>query len=125
MRSRQFKCVGGRLLLDAEDDGGLGVVRAFAPLDRRAFANVPTSLYEHWRGVRGLDADRGDGVDVTETADAADEVFLPLCDLKSGGRVPVGGGQRLLDFVEALPRVPQAVRDRRPPHTASVRRPWR
>ena len=100
MRSRQFQRVDRRLLLDADDDGRFGIVRAFAALDRRAFANDPDVAYEHRGCVRGLDAHRGDGVGVTETADAAHEVFLPLCDLKSGSRVLVRGGQRLLDFFE-------------------------
>ena len=37
---RQFDRVGARLLLDADDDGGLAVARSFAALERRAFADV-------------------------------------------------------------------------------------
>ena len=37
---------------------------------------------------------------VSETADAPHQVLLALCDLKSGGRVLVRGGQRFLDFFE-------------------------
>ena len=96
----QFQCVDRRLFLNANDDGRFGIVRAFAPLDRRAFANDTHVLYEHWRCVRGFDADRGDGVGVTETADTAHEVLLPLCDLKSCGRVLVGGDQRFLNFLK-------------------------
>jgi hypothetical protein len=96
----QFQCVDRRLFLNAHDDGRFGVVRALAPLDRRAFANDTHVLYEHWGCVRGLDADGGDGVGVIEAADTAHEVLLPLRNLKSCSRVPVGGDQRLLDFLK-------------------------
>ena len=121
----QLQRVHGRLLLDADDDGGLGVVRAFAPLDRRAFANDAHVAHEDWRGVGVLDADRGDGVDVGETADAAHEVLLPLGDLKAGRRVLVGGGQRAARLRRASPGAPQAAPGRGPLRTASARLRWR
>ena len=96
----QFQRVDGWLFLNADDDGRFGIVRAFAPLDRRAFTNDSDVADQYWRCIRGLDADGGDRVDVTETADAAHEVLLPLCDLKSCGRVLVRGGQRLFNFLE-------------------------
>ena len=96
----QFQCVDCRLLLNANDDGGFGVVRAFAPLDGCAFSNGTDILYEHRGRVRGLDADRGDGVGVTETPDTAHEVLLPLCHLKSCGRVPVCCDKRILNFLQ-------------------------
>ena len=74
---------------------GLRVVRAFAALDRRAFA--------HDRRHRGpaparasvaLDRHRGDGVDVAEPPDAADQILLAFGDLKAGRRIAVRGRQR-------------------------------
>src|SRR5688572_23994571 len=96
----QFQGVDPRLFLNANDDGRFGIVRAFASFDRCTFANSTDVLYEHRSGFRGLDADRGDGVDVTESPDAAYQVLLSLCDLKSCGCVLVRSDQCFLNFLK-------------------------
>ena len=73
----------------------------------------PDVADQHWRRVGGLHADGGDGVDVSETSDAAHEIFLSLRHLKSRGRVPVRRGQRPLDFLERdlVRRQPRRIED--------------
>ena len=61
---------------------------------------VPTSRIEHRSGVGGLHGHSGDGVDVGESADAAHQILLALGDLEAGGGIPVGGRERLFDFLE-------------------------
>ena len=73
----QFQRVDPRLLLNADDHRGFGVMRAFAPLDRCAFTNDTDISYQHRRSIGGLDAHRGNCIDIAETADAAHEVSCP------------------------------------------------
>ena len=97
---RQFQRVDPWLLLNADDHRRSGIVRAFAPLDGCAFANDADVFNEHRRGIGGLDAHSGDGIDIAETAHTTHEVLLPLCHLKSSGCVLVRGGQGVLDILE-------------------------
>ena len=89
-----------RLLLDADDDGRLGVVRSFSALDCGTLADNSDVTYQDRRRIRCLDGHCGDRVHVAETTDAADEVFLPLRNLKTRRRVLIRSRQRLLDFFE-------------------------
>ena len=50
--ARQLERVGARLLLHADDDGGLAVARAFAALQRRALAHVGHLAHQHGRSPR-------------------------------------------------------------------------
>ena len=100
MRSVNSSVLTAGLLLNADDHRGSGVVRAFAPLDRCAFTNDTDVPYEHRRSIGGLDAHRGNRLDIAETAHTAHEVLLPLCHLKSSGCVLVRGGQCVLDILE-------------------------
>ncbi len=92
----ELQRVRARLLLDADDDRGLRVVRTVAPLDGRPNLHGSKIAHQHGHGVVNLHDRRADIGGVREPPDAADEIFLPFGGGKSRRRVPVGGRQRAL-----------------------------
>ena len=99
------------LLLDAENDRRVGVVRPRSARDPRALAHGTDVADERRHGPGGLHRHGADGGDIAEPPHRANEVFLPLRDLKSRGRVLVGPGQRIHDIVDgdAVRRQPHRV----------------